>query len=687
MSSLDSRRIFEFDFIRTIGILAILWGHAGLPGIPGAFLFVDTFFVISGFLITLSFLKIYIHGEESHGAGPAIRGFLARRIRRIIPTLLIALVLFLAVGWFVLLPLDLIELSNASIATAFLIGNLHAASLGDYFAIPASSAPLLHTWSLSLEEQFYLITPIMLLPLAYFKHSHWTFVLIILAILSVTIGTEMSFKGENEAYFAFKTRLWQFLLGIIVALLVRQPRIKLTENFDAGFGILGGVVFITAIFTFTKDMPTPSVLTVIPLVGLCLYIYFKPQSRRMNHFFQWNGFQLVGRSIYGIYLIHFPIMAFIEYRGIHFGDAHKFWMFVLSFLGGMCFSFTVEKIRAEWRDIHFGKVAGLSVFLIIVLLVANQRIQSTGGEMARLPVQAQKFYAGALDVNPHRKMCISESDILRHGYSCEFDFGHAKTVVLIGDSHSDAIASAFIDRFRHAGVNIVHLWYAGCPPINNLPIRAELFSDECTKFKKEAFTYILENPDLSAVFLSARWTWYFEGKPFAKDAKELRFHQADWLPNGQKSPQGYTTMDAWKAEMSNAFARTVAAIKEKGKDVYIFEPIPEMHKNVPVYLAKNAWYEREIEPVTSSFTQYIDYNSYVLQLLKKLESQGLTAIIASSGALCGRDANGLCFGHVEDKTYYYDSNHLNNTGAKLLLNWAFPDAKLGPNSVRPNKDI
>lgn len=671
MSGSIPRHFAELDSLRGLGILAVLWTHAGLNGIGGAFLFVDMFFVISGFLITTSFMKNYREVVPTKSTWAHVGHFFSRRIRRIVPTLFIALLLTLIAGWFVLLPQDYMQLAQSTLFTAFISGNVYAGTLGNYFSTPPSQAPLLHTWSLALEEQFYIITPLLLLPLIWFPQRIWILALSSASVLSILLATQMTFDSltQNDAYFLFRTRIWQFLLGVIAALLVLEGVFSTTVRYRQIFGYSALAVFLVPTIVFTKSTPTPSILSAVPLFGFAVFAFFKPENRYCDVVLKSRVLTYLGRSTYSVYLIHFPVMAFMTYRGISLGSFHGYWMVLLSLFLGLVFAHLIEDFRKQWRDVPFAWVTAVCGGTLTAIVFGAMLIFASQGAVNRLPELAQSYSIGALDLNPERGRCMGNALSITSGYSCSFDIGSDRTVVLIGDSHSDAIAPAFIDDMHTKGFNVIHLWFAGCPPFGGRVFEVGIFSDECEAFNKSSFLFIESLDEISGVFFVARWTWYFEGQPFSTDPTQLRFKRASWLPIGKSYPEGFSSMDGYQARVSAVQSEMLRSLSAKTTNLYMFEPIPEMYVNVPKFAAKAIWYTGQVPLVNSAYSDYLAYNQFFLSHLRSLERDGIVKAIPTAGAFCDVSSLGMCNGLRGSSTLYYDSHHLNNLGAKILLNW------------------
>ena len=311
----------EIDGLRAIAILPVIFYHAGLQIFSGGYVGVDIFFVISGYLISSIILSEIETGKFS------LINFYQRRARRILPALFCAILISTPFAWFILLPADLELFGNSAFSALTFWSNYIFYFEIDYFETSSKLKPLLHTWSLSIEEQFYIIYPILLI--FFFKFGKKTFIifLIISAIISLTLAQwagnlkftypyfEKEFLFFNQSsltnFFLPIGRIWELIIGILIAFYIKkngQP-----NRFNEILTLFGLILIFYSVFTFTPETNYPSFHTLLPTIGTGLLILFMNSKTFIHKIFSQKLLVFIGLISYSAYLYHFPIFTFIEY--------------------------------------------------------------------------------------------------------------------------------------------------------------------------------------------------------------------------------------------------------------------------------------------------------------------------------------------------------------------------------------
>ena len=311
----------EIDGLRAIAILPVIFYHAGLQIFSGGYVGVDIFFVISGYLISSIILSEIETGKFS------LINFYQRRARRILPALFCVILISTPFAWFILLPADLELFGNSAFSALTFWSNYIFYFEIDYFETSSKLKPLLHTWSLSIEEQFYIIYPILLI--FFFKFGKKTFItfLIISAIFSLTLAQwagnlkftypylEKEFLFFNQSsltnFFLPIGRIWELIIGILIAFYIKkngQP-----NRFNEILTLFGLILIFYSVFTFTPETNYPSFHTLLPTIGTGLLILFMNSKTFIHKIFSQKLLVFIGLISYSAYLYHFPIFTFIEY--------------------------------------------------------------------------------------------------------------------------------------------------------------------------------------------------------------------------------------------------------------------------------------------------------------------------------------------------------------------------------------
>ncbi len=307
----------EIDFLRAIAVLAVIFHHAeatifGLHLFRGGYVGVDVFFVISGYLISLLILKeLNVTGKFSYF------DFYKRRIRRIIPILLTVIVFFMPFAWFFLLPTPFVNFAESILSSILFSSNLYFYFTGQVYGTDPTLQPLLHTWSLSVEEQFYIFFPLLVITTNKYFKKDLLAIFFTTALISLCFAHWYTKQDYSLSFYTIPTRMWELLAGVILA----KAELTYGRNNYAGYyqsiPILGIALIAYSVAFFNYGTPNPSFYTVIPVSGTMLYIWFANQNQRIVKLLSNKLFVGTGLISYSLYLWHFPILAlekFIEFR-------------------------------------------------------------------------------------------------------------------------------------------------------------------------------------------------------------------------------------------------------------------------------------------------------------------------------------------------------------------------------------
>ncbi len=455
----------EIDGLRAIAIVSVVLFHAWGQMFPGGYIGVDIFFVISGYLITSIIFEAAERRRFSY------KDFYARRARRILPALL-AMALFTSIAAFaVLLPDDLVEYGKTLIYTLLFGANFKLAAARGYFDQAMQENPLLHMWSLSVEEQFYLAWPAILIIAVRFVGTRWVKVIaLLLFIASLSAAEALVHIWPKSAFFHLPTRGWELLSGALLALNAVPPitNRKLAEVLSA----LGIALMIAPIFYYTKDTAIPGVAALLPVMGCVLVLHANTgNSTKTGTLLSWEPIVFIGLISYSLYLWHWPILAFAMYVRARPLDPLEIAVCVLIalFLSILSWRFIEQPFRkkssrlASYPKVVFAPAlapAGYAAFGLTVLLVgAGSIFQETKGAPWRFSSEARNFLKGhdraELD-------CLTIGRKSKRMRDCQFG-NNSSGLVLWGDSHAEGFLPIAARTYGggHAYFNI------GCTPLAN----------------------------------------------------------------------------------------------------------------------------------------------------------------------------------------------------------------------------
>lgn len=299
----------EIDGLRALAVLPVMLFHAGFSGVSGGFVGVDVFFVISGYLITGILIS-----EQAAGTF-TLTGFYERRARRILPALFVVLLACLPFAWAWLLPSDLKAFARSLAAAAISLSNVLFWRESGYFDTSSELKPLLHTWSLGVEEQYYMVFPLLLLGLARWRPRWTPYVLWAGAVLSLALAQWAALRQPSLAFYLLPTRGWELLAGALLAYYHSQPipRLRQAAALNQAGSLLGLAMMAYAMLRFDQHTPFPGVYALLPTLGAVLIIACAQPGTWVGKLLATPVLVSIGLISYSAYLWHQPVLAFARY--------------------------------------------------------------------------------------------------------------------------------------------------------------------------------------------------------------------------------------------------------------------------------------------------------------------------------------------------------------------------------------
>ena len=356
----------EIDGLRAFAVIPVILFHAGVGSFSGGFVGVDIFFVISGYLITTIILS-----EKEKGTFSLV-DFYERRARRILPALFFVTFVSLLCAWFLFLPSDMDRFSRSLVAVSLFSSNILFWKEAGYFGGANELKPLLHTWSLAVEEQFYIFFPLFLMLMWRFR-KRWIFSSLVLVAVVSLIGSQWAAYSEPTANFLLlPTRVWELALGAFVAfyfLYCKQlNRVLLSHQFVAEtLSFVGMLMIGYAIYSFDKTVPFPSFYALVPTVGTCLIILFSSSQGFVGRLLGAKLFVGIGLISYSAYLWHQPILAFARYSGV--AEQNELFLVGIASLSFPLAYFTWKFVEAPFRRKEIFSKRAISIFSLLGSLV------------------------------------------------------------------------------------------------------------------------------------------------------------------------------------------------------------------------------------------------------------------------------------------------------------------------------
>jgi peptidoglycan/LPS O-acetylase OafA/YrhL len=640
----------DIDGLRAVAVLAVVLYHYGFSGFGGGFIGVDIFFVISGYLITT-----LIYAEMRNGRFSLV-SFYERRVRRIFPALFAFLAIVTLLAFVLLLPSDLVRFGKSLIAATFFSANILFWHEGGYFDLVGTAKPLLHTWSLAVEEQFYLIYPALLLAIrkSGFARLSWCVGLLLLASLAGSVvGVRLS---PSSTFYLLPTRTWELMLGALLALgNYPAPQAKLARDVlgAAGIAMIG-----IAVVVFGDETPFPGAAALLPCVGAALVIYSGSAGKSIvSDALAMRIPVLIGLVSYSLYLWHWPLYVLASYFTFNgLSVLERVALIPLSFLMAWGSYRYVETPFRGKKGILSRNTLFRSGFLAMGLTAAcGTVIVVSRGCLWRYDTPVRTLAAGAFDIEPSLKGCFGlPLEKIAAGALCRIGYPHAPiTFLLWGDSHAEFLAPAVSDAASRKGVTGLVVSEVHCAPL----IGVEL-SDKagCRKFNETVVEFLRKRPDINEVILAARWARTALGTPYAHDEP----NQIVWLRDDSSTTESF---DENRAVFSRGLERTVSFLSHENRKIVAIGPVPEVRWTVPEALAKLLLLHSTFD-IRPEVTNFKNRQQYALSVLEALRQKYAMTVLFPSDILCGSTR---CDVQGKGRAYYVDAHHLSVFGGERIV--------------------
>ena len=624
----------DIDGLRAIAVLAVLFYHLGFSFISGGFIGVDIFFVISGFLITQSIqndLKDNIF---------TIKHFYIKRIRRIVPLLFITTMVTMVVALFVLPIEDLKEFALSVTSVSLFGSNIFFWQHIDYFSVSAELKPLLHTWSLGIEEQFYIFFPLFMMWTATWRSKKVFIATAIFTFLSFALCASPFGASHIQANFFLPiTRFWELFMGVLLALfLSRNSEIKSNKTLDNILALLGLGFIISPLLLLDYNSIFPGINALYPVVGSVLIIYSGNRGESflvaiLSH----KIVRYIGLISFSLYLWHWSIIAFAKNIIIgEFSLGDQMFMLLLTFvLSALSYRFIEEPFRRdkrlkEWLQIKNGLIAlgilalsSLLLFLFLKLSFPDTRLKHK-------------------EVN-----CFKTEMTMQSIKECSFgEMESNRTFVLYGDSHASALYPAFEKLANEKKMRGIFIPLSGCAPLFDVRRNDGVGNaSNCTgEYAKNIENFLETNAkEIEHLYLVGRWTMYEKG----------------WILNGRLQQATHFLSNSEiesKTAKESAMVLKKAVVDTVGKisgafgiPMSILKSVPNLHGDIG---------KRGLKNVTKE--EYLAQLAYTNEIFNKLEKRDGLYLVDPIEIFCPKDE---CLMYEGNQALYRDDNHVNYEGA------------------------
>ncbi|MEM8833669.1 MAG: acyltransferase family protein [Pseudomonadota bacterium] len=632
----------DINALRAIAVILVVLFHFSLFGAEGGYIGVDVFFVISGFLMT----AIICHKMPNDFS---LIGFYAARFRRIFPALFVLCAVLLGLGWFFVAPADYEKLAQHAASSVGFFSNIVYKDEAGYFDTPSQFKWLLHTWSLSVEWQFYLLYPLLLSVLYKFLPQKVFGFLIGLTVLSLTASIYFSYTKPEFAFFYLVTRIWEMTAGGIVWF-VAQKKINLPKVKARYVEALALSMIIAAAFIFSMDTMWPSFFALLPVVGTMLVLLYSAQSE--SKWIVSKPVQAIGLWSYSIYLWHWPIAVGLGY----WTQDAPFWAKAIGIalsilLGFLSYRFIEQPCKNKFSQFDHKKVVIGAVVIIGAFIALGSFIKNQEGFPKRFEnnERLQLAQSGVPAKKKSKHQCGFSRDTKKLTICPDVDMKDISYIV-IGDSHAGSIYEAVAQAMPENAKG--YLFSHQCATIFDAELKSKGRNNGCTEFYQQVVEYIEQTPDDTILIISNRYSASTEGPNERTNTKFGTVYNDDAL--NKMNPK-----EAYQQEL----VKSLCQLQDLRK-TYAVKPIPEMGIDVPAMLSRRAIFNLPEQDVAYPVTTYNDRHETAIKALESAQDQCGLELIDPVPALCDQD---LCYGSKDGMPYYRDDDHLNDAGRELLV--------------------
>ncbi len=647
----------DIDGLRALAVIPVVLYHARLGPFTGGFIGVDVFFVISGYLITS------LITEEMRQDKFSIIKFYERRVRQILPALFLVILCTCAAAAWLMMPGQFDNFGKSVASTSIFSSNILFWRQAGYFAAPAADKPLLHTWSLAVEEQFYIAFPLLLFVIRRWLKGGWVVWLVPAAMISFAVCLWGTTHKPEATFYLAPTRAWELLVGSLLALeTVPELGHRLWRELA---GLVGLGLVAWGVVTFTPQTSFPGANGLFPVGGAALIIYSGGGGETIvSRLLSTKVLVAIGLISYSLYLWHWPLIVFVsswnifELSSIQMGAVVAA-SFVLAALSWKFVELPFRRKGGVFQPPYlFGSAAGV----MLCFAGFGLAVHFSNGLPHRLPALAAQLAAtSSAEDDPLRDKCVAGyRQLIAAEYAvanCVYGADVEPHYAVWGDSHAEALIGMLGRLARKHGEAAVFFGKPGCPPVYGVEARGV---PECAPHNTDVFKELVANKKLRTVVLVSRWSAFLRGWSWDLGPVD-NAGQAPLLTDSSKSN---LDLDKRRALFSAAMKETVDGLTAAGKRIVLVYPIPETGYDVPKVLARIVLEGGDPGSFTRPAEYYRRRNAFVFRTLESLGSPDKVVRVYPNRRFCGEEE---CIVYKDGQALYRDDDHLKSFGGELCF--------------------
>ncbi len=655
----------DIDGIRAIAVTTVILFHYGVAGFTGGFVGVDIFFVLSGFLIG-SIVFNQIDKQKF-----SFSEFYFRRIRRLFPVYVVVMLVTLVLAFLYMLPREFREFGQSLFASTIYISNILFFLEAGYFDTASHLKPLLHTWSLSVEEQFYLVFPVLAWLLSRFSRKHLFFIFGFLTLASFIAALSHIERDTSAVFYLYPFRAWEMFLGTLLATgFIPQVKSKNVNNLIA---IVGLGLLLLPIALYTDKTLFPGLAALVPCLGTVLIIYSgSVQQGWLHQLLSMKAPVFIGKLSYSLYLWHWPfyvIYAYANPEGL--SSLEIMGILLATFFASLLTYIYIETPfrhgRIRWSNSK-AHVFGATAIFSFAAMGVGFYIHKTNGVPQRLNAETAAFAKAGGELFGNLSDCKLENNTTLPGigYCPMGDPLNSESYTLIwGDSHGGAYRRGYSSLISNEEFPALLAWTGGCPAVLGLAkdelVSSQDVDEECSVRNNAVLELIKNDNRINAVVIVGRWSYYIHGTGIGVDEHN---RIALW-------PEGGTRTDVKdQAKLYvDALHKTIASLNALGKKVFVLEQPPEFEqylgRTIAIGLMKGSeTVQSNLETLTKQqYSQVRHRQGPAMQMFEEAQEQGLMTLLRSHHYFCD---GASCSLMVDGSPTYFDNNHVSSFGAEQI---------------------
>lgn len=633
----------EIDGLRAIAVVPVILFHAGFQSFSGGFVGVDVFFVISGYLIT----SIILTEKENNTF--TIVNFYERRARRILPALFIVVFTCIPFAWLWLLPTDFKDFSQSIIAVVTFSSNILFWKESGYWGTENELKPLLHTWSLAVEEQYYLIFPLFLAFFWRFKRNWLLYSFIIIAILSLSFAQWLIQHSPSAAFFLLPARAWELSIGACIAYFSFYHKTTLSEVLkrkvlSEGLSLFGFLLIAYSVFKFNEATPFPGFYAMIPTFGTALIILFSTPNNYIGRLLSLKPVVGIGLISYSAYLWHQPFFAFARHRSLH--EPAPIIFIILATISTLVAYISWRYIEKPFRSkgIYDRKaIFIISIIVSVLFLAFGLTGHFTNGFNFRTAEDGTKLWKIESKLLPNYGLSRVCDKTFTLSEKCRTS--EEPEVLLWGDSFAMHLLQGIVES--KPDVSIIQMTKSVCGPIFDLaPVRKSTYTKSwaagCLQFNQDVRKWLQKNDSVKYAVISLNFYNYI-----TKERNLL-------LRDG-------TLIKANKNIVAKELADTLSELQSLGIRTIVFSHMPSNGEDIGRCLAKTSLLGKSLDICNINMLEIPEDRREVNQFFNSLEKD--IPVFYLNRSIC---SDNKCQTHIDSTFLYRDKYHLSTEGSSTM---------------------